>query len=616
MSPLPADLRESALRSSLSTMHDGHSFPSFSSPEFCPLPRVAARDGTAQLQMTRGTKDIQQGGCGRCACCIKLETLQSSVMASSRHSSALEDQLAGTRVQIIALQSDLEAMKREREKQSSGRQIQVSAVAELAECHRLIKDLRQELAECQERENARALWTITDRERQYHAQQIEQQELREMQQKLKDMQDKVALGQIQVEESQRRQEEAEDNVAKRRERLMRSIVARMVQTKMYAGFESWRQNAHDSMRRRRLGLRAVSRFRCRAAVLVFAFWADISQKCAAQREKMVRCVRRLMMRCAWTCFARWKEQAYQQGVAREGAKRAARRMLNQCLSAAWQRWLLRIDTGKSQRASATHVIKMLLNRSLSVAFQTWTHRVISLRRSRQIVTRCVNRFTQQSLVIAWEEWQEKVTQQKNARERQDLQQGMAVKLEHEQAEVQRLRENIVKLELELESIRRILEWRAGQEYKHLVDVSMENARKAKMAAQRPLTYSPSESFDELPMHFLVTHSSGKKKEAGLMTFGRYQHASNNSPHPTKRRATKLSAAEGARRSFQSPSVTDKASKKSTSQKPTAVRRSSPPRPLTSPEFDYVKDSTFLLSPDMPASFRHPDKMLNAPKNVL
>ena len=161
------------------------------------------------------------------------------------------------------------------------------------------------------------------------------------------------------------------------------------------------------------------------------------------------------------------------------------------------------------------VIKMLLSRSLSVAFQTWTHRVISIRRSRQIVTRCVNRFTQQCLVIAFEEWQEKVTQQKNACERQDLQHGMAVKLEHEQAEVHRLRENIVKLELELESIRRILEWRAGQEYQHLVDVSMRNARKEKLAAQRPLTYSPSESFDELPMHFLVTHSSGKKKEAGL-----------------------------------------------------------------------------------------------------
>jgi hypothetical protein len=145
---------------------------------------------------------------------------------------------------------------------------------------------------------------------------------------------------------------------------------------------------------------------------------------------------------------------------------------------------------------------------------------------------------------------------------------------------------------------------------------MRNARKEKLAAQRPLTYSPSESFDELPMHFLVTHSSGKKKEAGLMTFGRYQHASHNSTHPPKRRATKLSTAEGARRSFQSPSVTEKASKKSTSQKPIAVQRSSPPRPLPSPEFDYVTDSTFLLSPDMPASFRHPAKMPNASKDVL
>ena len=561
MSPLPADLQALALRQGVRL-----------------TPRDATRNGNVRLQAKSATPGAAgQGGCGHCACCIRLEILHNSVVATRHHNAVLEDQLSGTRVQIIALQNEMEGLKKDRDLNAARQQEHSGAEAkELAECHRTIAELQRQAAEGLARENARALWTITDRERQDHAQQVEKQMIMEMQKQL-------AAGQVQIDLSKRRQEEAEEAVEKRRQRVLSCVLSRIIQNKAYAALGCWRENAHYSARRRRLGLRAVARFRNRGAVLVIKRWADSTRHFVLQREKLTRSLRRMMMRCASASFARWRDQAMQQSVSRERAIRAARRMLNTCLSVAWQHWVLQIGLGKSQRASATRVIKLLLNRSLSVAFATWTDRVLSLQRSREVAARCVHRLLQRCLVVAWEEWQERVAEQKDSREHE----GMTAQVEHEQAEVFRLREHIAKLELELESIRKILEYRAGKEYQRLVDASMQSAK----LDQQPLIHS-TESLGEpsSTLHFYVTHKkssspfSKRKQAAGLMfaSTGSPLPLPTGSPPRSKKRTNRLSATKKAARSSKSPPAAD-------------LTLNVTPQKTLLRALD--SDSTFALSPD-------------------
>jgi len=237
--------------------------------------------------------------------------LQNRISIIRQHNTGLEDQLAGSRVQILALQGELDDMRKGRDKsalqQHSNNSLALSE--QLAEYTEVIAALRHKLAERDEREKQRVISSVAEREQQYHNQLEQQRQFQAKQASLnaEEVKLKVQHEQIKSEEEmskqleqnvkdmeaslveKKRQREERDNEskAKRGECLMRKIIGRMTCAKISSAFAGWLQNSQDSTCSHRIGLRAIARLKHRMAVLSFSSWADAACTLKTQRAKVM-----------------------------------------------------------------------------------------------------------------------------------------------------------------------------------------------------------------------------------------------------------------------------------------------------------------------------------------
>jgi hypothetical protein len=162
------------------------------------------------------------------------------------------------------------------------------------------------------------------------------------------------------------------------------------------------------------------------------------------------------------------------------------KMLNSSLTRAWAMWVEQMERGHEMRATAGRVLGIMLNRNLASAFQTWVECSQQAVRGTQVAARCVQRLMFRSLAIAWQQWNLFLVNERDARAKAEQDCTANEKLEAEKSETRRanerleaeqsethmLRDRVMQLEMELESIRQILEWRAGEEYLRLVKASL------------------------------------------------------------------------------------------------------------------------------------------------
>ena len=245
----------------------------------------------------------------------------------------------------------------------------------------------------------------------------------------------------------------------------------------------------------------------RGEARAFAGWLAAAQKMASGREGAMRIARRLLYHSLSVALAVWVAQKLLVLKQRERATCIVRRLLNQSLSMALTVWVAQARVVQKQHERATCIVSQILNRNISIGFQTWVYRTQTLLKSKQVAMRCVHRLLYRCVVVAWEDWclflatQEELRAQKQLEEsvharvdnekrmqkelesmnarmenekrtQKDIEQTMTAELETEHASVCSMRQRIMQLEMELESIRQILEWRAGEEYLRLVKASL------------------------------------------------------------------------------------------------------------------------------------------------
>ena len=171
-------------------------------------------------------------------------------------------------------------------------------------------------------------------------------------------------------------------------------------------------------------------------------------------------------------FSHWYEQARIAKDSRQVASCVVRKMLNSSLMRAWEMWVEQMELGNEMRATAGRVLGIMLNRNLAAAFNTWMECSRQSARGTQVAARCAQRLMFRSLAIVWQQWNLYLVNERNARAKAEEDSRANERLEAEQSEARMLRDRVMQLEMELESIRQILEWRAGEEYLRLVKASL------------------------------------------------------------------------------------------------------------------------------------------------
>jgi len=237
--------------------------------------------------------------------------LQNRILIIRKHNTGLEDQLAGSRAQILALQGELDEMRKGRDESALQQHSNnsLALIGQLAEYTKVIAALRHKLAESDEREKQRVISSVAEREQQYHNQLEQQQKFqalrallnaeedklkvqnekikseeemsKQLEQNVKDMEASL------VEKKRQREERDNESKAKRGECLMRKIIGRMTCAKISSAFAGWLQNSQDSACSRHIGLRAIARLKHRMAVLLLSCWADAACTLKAQRAKVM-----------------------------------------------------------------------------------------------------------------------------------------------------------------------------------------------------------------------------------------------------------------------------------------------------------------------------------------
>jgi hypothetical protein len=206
--------------------------------------------------------------------------------------------------------------------------------------------------------------------------------------------------------------------------------------------------------------------------MVFESWSKHTRQMVAQRKKLTKVLKLALHRVEKVAFTRWYEQAHTVAEGRQVASRVVRKLLNSSLSRAWTVWVEQVEMGNELRATAGRVLGIMLNRNLAAAFQAWVERSQEVKRGTQLAWRCVQRIMFRGLFMCFEAWQSFLVDEREARAKAEQDRKANERLETHQSETRVLRDRVMQLEMELESIRQILEWRAGEEYLRLVKASL------------------------------------------------------------------------------------------------------------------------------------------------
>jgi hypothetical protein len=206
--------------------------------------------------------------------------------------------------------------------------------------------------------------------------------------------------------------------------------------------------------------------------MVFESWFKHTRQIVAQRKKLTKVLKLALHRVEKGAFTRWYEQAHTLAEGRQVASRVVKKLLNSSLSRAWTVWVEQVEMGNELRATAGRVLGIMLNRNLAAAFQAWVERSQQVKHGTQVACRCVQRLMFRGLFMCFEAWQSFLVDEREGRAKAEQDRKANERLETHQSETRVLRDRVMQLEMELESIRQILEWRAGEEYLRLVKASL------------------------------------------------------------------------------------------------------------------------------------------------
>jgi len=237
-------------------------------------------------------------------------------------------------------------------------------------------------------------------------------------------------------------------------------------------FESWSKHTRQMVAQRKKLTKVLKLALHRVEKVAFTRWYEQAHTVAEGRQVASRVVRKLLnssLSRAWTV---WVEQVEMGNELRQVASRVVRKLLNSSLSRAWTLWVEQVEMGNELRATAGRVLGIMLNRNLAAAFQAWVERSQEVKRGTQLAWRCVQRIMFRGLFMCFEAWQSFLVDEREARAKAEQDRKANERLETHQSETRVLRDRVMQLEMELESIRQILEWRAGEEYLRLVKASL------------------------------------------------------------------------------------------------------------------------------------------------
>ena len=486
---------------------------------FCRLsltPRDTIRVGNVELRLKNGGEPKVQN----------LKHLEDRIKQLRQYNSALEDQLAGARAQAIALQSGAGAMRRSCPQCAQLVDGNLQHSQEVTEFKKIIEDLRQKLKESEDREKSRALSSAAHREEQLQTQLWLEQSLKEkedalksqamkleamklevedqqqclrgerdkikleeeqQQQYLKAQEDKIKLEEAGLkreeaalaEKERQKSEQEKRNRAARAEQLMRRILFLIRHRKTARAFVTWLENAFEVRRRRKVASRSISRILNRVAAQALVHWQEMAGEERRRRGIATKCILRILNGVVAHALGRWQETTRRRVCNRARISSSVIRLTRQTEVQSLACW--KDETTRLVRARQVlgRILRQMLNRMIGVVFRTWVDRAWRLKGAREVASQCVNRLCFGFLHVAWETWCDAVATEKEARKEKDNESKWTAKLreleeaqvkmeEGEQHNVCSMRERIMQLETELESIRQILELRAGEEYLRLV----------------------------------------------------------------------------------------------------------------------------------------------------
>jgi hypothetical protein len=486
---------------------------------FCRLsltPRDTIRVGNVELRLKNGGEPKVQN----------LKHLEDRIKQLRQYNSALEDQLAGARAQAIALQSGAGAMRRSCPQCAQLVDGNSQHIQEVTEFKKIIEDLRQKLKESEDREKSRALSSAANREDQFQTQLWLEQSLKEREEALKSQAMKLEAMKLEVEEQQQclrgerdkikleeeqqqqylkaqeekikleqaglkteeaalaererqKSEQEKMNRAARAEQLMLRILFLIRHRKTARAFVTWLENAFEVRRRRKVASRSISRILNRFAAQALVHWQEMACEERRRRGITTKCILRILNGVVAHALGRWHETTRRRLCNRARISSSVIRLSRQTEVQSLACW--KDETTRLVRARQVlgRILRQMLNRLIGIVFRTWVQHAWRLKGAREVASQCVNRLCFGFLHVAWEIWCDAVATEKEARTQADNESKWTAKIreveeakvkmeEGEQQDVCSMRERIMQLETELESIRQILELRAGEEYLRLV----------------------------------------------------------------------------------------------------------------------------------------------------
>jgi len=486
---------------------------------FCRLsltPRDTIRVGNVELRLKNGGEPKVQN----------LKHLEDRIKQLRQYNSALEDQLAGARAQAIALQSGAGAMRRSCPQCAQLVDGNLQHSQEVTEFKKTIEYLRQKLKESEDREKSRALSSAAHREEQLQTQLWLEQSLKEKEDALKSQAMKLEAMKLEVEEQQQclkgerdkikleeeqqqqylkaqeekvklqeaglkteeaalaererqKREQEKRNRAARAEQLMRRILFLIRHRKTARAFVTWLENAFEVRRRRKVASRSISRILNRVAAQALMHWQEMACEERRRRGIATKCILRILNGVVAHALGRWQETARRRVCNRARISSSVIRLTRKTEVQSLACW--KDETTRLARARQVlgRILRQMLHRMIGIVFRTWVHHAWRLKGAREVASQCVNRLCFGFLHVAWETWCDAVATEKEARTQADNESKWTAKLreldeakvkmeEGEQHDVCSMRERIMQLETELDSIRQILELRAGEEYLRLV----------------------------------------------------------------------------------------------------------------------------------------------------